>query len=353
MHGRPWQLAANLPGKRTSIPFARRDGCRVVIHRERFNPEDGTQDLTVDVDVTKLDDNPRSDAHVSERMVLRPSPESRIFWIRGVKAQFDRVTVRIAHVADDARYVGASETRTSLPAVQWTLVVGEGHLRFYATAAIPTGLFHITAPSGILTLNFGVLSRLTWLDQQGHEGLVGLELGAMGISLATTADSIVPRRRSPYWVAWASASRSATAARPPRQRSTCTPGSPTSSAATTRTCRGHPRSRPATGRFSSDRASPSATSERISERGRYWHDLCSRRSTRSPQFESAPSDQQGESHEAHACHLPRPRRFRADLWTIAMAADAPPADAPAKKEKKSKKSKKAAEGDKKAEKKAE
>ncbi len=181
-----------LPGKRTSIPFARRDGCRVVIHRERFNPEDGTQDLTVDVDVTKLDDNPRSDAHVSERMVLRPSPESRIFWIRGVKAQFDRITVRIAHVADDARYVGASETRTSLPAVQWTLVVGEGHVRFYATAAIPTGLFHITAPSGILTLNFGVLSRLTWLDQQGHEGLVGLELGAMGISLATTANSVVP-----------------------------------------------------------------------------------------------------------------------------------------------------------------
>ena len=181
-----------MPGKRTSIPFTRRDSCRVVIHRERFRPEDGTQDLTVDVDVTKLDDSPRSDAHVSERMVLRPSPESRIFWIRGVKAQFDRVTVRIAHVADDARYVGASETRTSLPAVQWTLVVGEGRLRFYATAAIPTGLFHITAPSGVLTLNFGVLSRLTWLDHEGHEGLVGLELGAMGVGLATTTNYNFP-----------------------------------------------------------------------------------------------------------------------------------------------------------------
>ena len=174
------------PGKRTAIPFARRDGCRVVIHRERFKPEDGTQDLTVEIDVTKVDDSPRTDAHVSERMVLRPGPESRIFWIRGVKGQFDRVTVRIAHVADDARYVGASETRTSLPAVQWSLVVGEGRLRFYATAAIPTGLFHITAPSGVLTLNFGALSRLTWLDQEGHEGLLGLELGAMGVGLAST-----------------------------------------------------------------------------------------------------------------------------------------------------------------------
>jgi len=174
-----------VPGKRTSIPFSRRDGCRVIIHRERFKPEDGTQDLTVDVDVTKVDDSPRSDAHVSERMVLRPGAEPRIFWIKGVKAQFDRVTVRIAHVADDDRYVGARETRTSLPAAQWTLVVGEGHLRFYATAAIPTGLFHITAPSGVLTLNFGALSRLTWLDREGHEGLFGLELGAMGIGLAS------------------------------------------------------------------------------------------------------------------------------------------------------------------------
>jgi hypothetical protein len=175
-----------VPGQRTSIPFSRRDACRVIIHRERFKPEDGTQDLTVEVEVTKVDDSARSDAHVNERMVLRPSPEPRIFWIKGVKAQFDRVTVRIAHVADDDRYVGARDTRTSLPAVQWTLVVGEGHLRFYATAAIPTGLFHITAPSGVLTLNFGVLSRLTWLDREGHEGLFGLELGAMGVGLAST-----------------------------------------------------------------------------------------------------------------------------------------------------------------------
>jgi hypothetical protein len=188
-HGKAQRIA---PGNRTSIPFSRRDGCRVVIHRERFKPEDGTQDLTVDVDVTKVDDSPRSDAHVSERMVLRPSPEPRIFWIRGVKGQFDRVTVRVAHVADDARYLDARESRTSLPAAQWTLVVGEGHLRFYATAAIPTGLFHITAPSGVLTLNFGALSRLTWLDREGHEGLIGLELGAMGVGLASTTNYVFP-----------------------------------------------------------------------------------------------------------------------------------------------------------------
>jgi len=174
------------PGKRTSIPYARRDGCRIVIHRERFKPEDGTQDLTLDIEVSKVDDSPRAEAHVNERMVLRPAAEPRIVWIKGVKGQFDRVTVRVAHVADDVRYVGSTETRTSLPAAQWTLVVGEGRFRFYATAAIPTGLFHITAPSGVLVLNFGALSRLTWLDREGHEGLVGLELGAMGIGFAST-----------------------------------------------------------------------------------------------------------------------------------------------------------------------
>jgi hypothetical protein len=180
------------PGKRTSIPFWWRDGCRVVIHRERFKAEDGTQDLTLEIDISKLDGNARPDAHVSERMLLRPAADPRIVWIKGVKAQFDRVTVRVAHVADDVRYVGASEARTSLPSVEWTLVVGEGRFRFYATAAIPTGLFQTTAPRGVLTLNFGAISRLTWLDRDGHEGLFGLELGAMGIGLVTTSGDSLP-----------------------------------------------------------------------------------------------------------------------------------------------------------------
>ena len=133
-----------------------------------------------------------------------------------MKAQFDRSRCG-SRTSSTRRTTSAQRHHDHVPAVQWTLVVGEGHVRFYATAAIPTGLFHITAPSGILTLNFGVLSRLTWLDQEGHEGLVGLELGAMGISLATTAKRVSARRWR-CWGAWASASRSATAASPLRQR---------------------------------------------------------------------------------------------------------------------------------------
>ena len=273
MYGRPWQLAAN-PARKADLDSLSRDATAA--------GSSSTASVSSPRMARKISPSSRCDQARRQpvfgrarQRAHRPSsePESRIFWIRGVKAQFDRVTVRIAHVADDARYVGASETRTSLPAVQWTLVVGEGHLRFYATAAIPTGLFHITAPSGILTLNFGVLSRLTWLDQEGHEGLVGLELGAMGVGLATTTDYDFPPTLAVLGGLGVSI--------PIGNR-----GEPTQAAVNLHawvayelrddytTLRDHPRSRPATGRFFSDRASPSATSERISDTGRCWHDLC-------------------------------------------------------------------------------
>jgi hypothetical protein len=44
--------------------------------------------------------------------------------------------------------------------------------------------------SGPLSLNFGVLSRLTWLDSEGREGLVGLESGVMGMGLASDNDQL-------------------------------------------------------------------------------------------------------------------------------------------------------------------
>jgi hypothetical protein len=44
--------------------------------------------------------------------------------------------------------------------------------------------------TGPLSLNFGVLSRLTWLDSEGREGLVGLESGVMGMGLASDKDQL-------------------------------------------------------------------------------------------------------------------------------------------------------------------
>jgi hypothetical protein len=174
------------PGIETSIPYHQRDSCRLIIHRERLRAEDGTQDIAVDIGVTKVDDGARADSHQVERMVIRAGKQPRTFWIHGIKAPFDRLSLRVSHIIDEDHDVGGSDLHVNLPAAQWSVVTGQARLRFYATAAIPTGLYRITAPSDVLTLNFGALSRLTWLDREGHEGLVGLEAGALGIGLAAT-----------------------------------------------------------------------------------------------------------------------------------------------------------------------
>ena len=168
------------------IPFTARDTCRIVFHKERLAPEDGAQRLTLEVNVTRVDGEARPEAHVSQSILLRPSTEPRYAWIKGVVGPFDHITVRVTHDADEAHYVGADDLRSGEPAAQWSVIAGMGHARIYATTAIPTGLYRVSDRnhSGILTLNFGVIARLTWLDAEGHGGFLGLEGGVMGVGLA-------------------------------------------------------------------------------------------------------------------------------------------------------------------------
>lgn len=72
------------------------------------------------------------------------------------------------------------------PASQWSLVMGTSSARIYLTAAIPTVLYRVSEKnaSGILSLNFGVLGRLTWVDSEGHDGILALETGVTGVGLA-------------------------------------------------------------------------------------------------------------------------------------------------------------------------
>ena len=175
-----------MPGVRAHLPFELRDSCRVIFHRERLSREFGTQKLTLDIDVVDADGGSRGDAHVSSTIVLRSGPEPLYAWIQGIKQPFDQVIVRLSHAADEAHYVNALEVQTGVPEVKWAAVLGTGHARLYATTSIPTGLYRFgdAHHSGVLTLNFGVLSRLTWLDSDGHEGFLGLEAGIMAIGLA-------------------------------------------------------------------------------------------------------------------------------------------------------------------------
>jgi hypothetical protein len=66
------------------------------------------------------------------------------------------------------------------------VITGRGRARIYATSAIPTGLYRVSDRdhSGILTLNFGVLARATWLDSLGREGILCAEAGALTVGLA-------------------------------------------------------------------------------------------------------------------------------------------------------------------------
>ena len=173
------------PGVPLHLPFTLREGCRVVIHRERISPEYGTQKMSLEIEVDKLDGSARPDAHVDQTIVLRSGIEPRIAWIKGAQAPYDRIVVRLSHIADEAHYLGALDIATGTPAVQWSMVFGTGRVRLYATTAIPTGLYRFgtSQTSGVLSLSLGVLSRFTWLDSEGHEGLLGLEAGLMAFGL--------------------------------------------------------------------------------------------------------------------------------------------------------------------------
>jgi hypothetical protein len=177
-------------GTSEHIPFDQRNSCRISIHRSRIPEDSGEQRLELAVTVTSVGGSERGEAHLSQQLRLRHGPETDVIWIRGAKEQFDRIDIRLTHVIDESLFVHGSRAPVALPSSQWTVVTEDADFRFYATAAIPGSLYRFSDDpgdlgTGPLSLNFGVLSRITWLDDSGHEGLIGLEGGVMGMGLAT------------------------------------------------------------------------------------------------------------------------------------------------------------------------
>ena len=171
------------PGKPGRIPFFARETCHVIIHQERVLPEDGQQEVVLEIDVTKANGSKRADASLNERMVLRPGGEARVIFLKGITEEFDEVTVRLSHVIDETRYVLGGAGKQAPPSAQWTATLEGGRARLYVSLNIPAGLYRINEPAASMTLNFGVLGRITWLNRQGKEGLLGLETGVLGASL--------------------------------------------------------------------------------------------------------------------------------------------------------------------------
>jgi hypothetical protein len=171
------------PGKPARIPYTSRESCHVIIHQERILPEDGQQEIVLDIDVTKAGGAKRPEASMSERMVLRPGGTPRVFYLKGVTEQFDQIAVRLSHVVDESRYVLGTGSKQTPPSTQWSAVVEGGRIRLYVSLNVPAGLYRMNEPAASLSLNFGVLGRLTWLGHDGKEGLLGLETGVLGASL--------------------------------------------------------------------------------------------------------------------------------------------------------------------------
>ncbi|MDB4991628.1 MAG: hypothetical protein JWN04_6806 [Myxococcaceae bacterium] len=173
------------------ISYDLRDSCRVVFHRERLSKESGTQKLNFEVDVLKPDGSTRGEAHVAEVVTLRAADEPRYAWISGISGPFDRLRIKVSHVTDEDHYIGATELKQGEPAAQWAAVLGAGRLRLYGTSTIPTGLYRFgdKLHSGVMSLNFGVISRLAVLDKEGNEFPLAVELGVLvfGVSNSYSA----------------------------------------------------------------------------------------------------------------------------------------------------------------------
>jgi hypothetical protein len=181
-----------VPGQPERIPFAHRDTCRVILHAERLRPEEGTQEVVLEVEVSKPNGGKRSEAGINERMVLHAGGEPRLIFMKTGSEPFDHLVVRLSHVIDEARYLLGPLAKQRPPQIQWTATLEGGFARLYVTLAIPAGLYRMNDPVASMSLNFGVLGRLTTLNRRGKEGVLGIETGLLGVSLIPQRENNAP-----------------------------------------------------------------------------------------------------------------------------------------------------------------
>jgi hypothetical protein len=92
-------------------------------------------------------------------------------------------------VIDETRYVLGPLAKQRPPSLQWIATLEGGFARLYVTLAIPAGLYRMNDPVASMTLNFGVLGRITTLNDRGKEGILGIETGVLGASLIPQRDN--------------------------------------------------------------------------------------------------------------------------------------------------------------------
>jgi hypothetical protein len=99
---------------------------------------------------------------------------------------YDHVVVQITH-DDEVGYYVATGGSSGIPSRRYQMVFGDGRMRLYGSATVPTGLYRIAGggtQSGVLQFNAGVVARLAFLDREGHEYPLDLEVGLLGTDLS-------------------------------------------------------------------------------------------------------------------------------------------------------------------------
>ena len=172
------------PGALAHVPFDHHDSCRLVLHRERLDPAMGAQHLALELEVTRVDGSPRSEASVHRTLTIVHDKTPRTMWLRGAENRFDRYTVRLSQQDEAQQRRGSAER-----AVERRDRHGpRADLRDERDPDGPVPRVG-PRPQRHPHLNFGVLARITWLDSLGREGILCGEAGVMTVGLANDTSS--------------------------------------------------------------------------------------------------------------------------------------------------------------------
>ena len=167
------------PGITHSLPFNVQHGCYLLLHAEQLTEEDGGQLLRLKVTVEGLDGRPKPQLGGEQAIKVHAGDVSRKIFLASGSSHFDKVLIMLDVTSEDVANADVPSKASS--ALQWSLIMGQEHLSFYATASVPAGLFRAADAnhSGIIGTSIACLFRLVALNREGVPLPPGLELGLL------------------------------------------------------------------------------------------------------------------------------------------------------------------------------
>jgi hypothetical protein len=166
------------PGKLVRIPFEKRDSCRIVFFRNRIPVYAGIQRLQI-----KAGDF---------NQIISLSPGSGTLHLTvpvGERDEYEKVTVSVAHDMLSGHYTLQSQQNLGEEA-RFRIMLSDSWWRVSATTALPTGMFRFGSgdSEGSVPLSAGALSRINYIQNDGRDFPLGLEMGLFATNLSGQPD---------------------------------------------------------------------------------------------------------------------------------------------------------------------